>query len=69
MFFEEATSMLIRAWQEPITIKHFRVCCNQIQQYSPFIMYAMWLKFNKTAEICVAILDDQLFFFVFSVIQ
>ena len=36
-----------------------------IQQYSPFIIYAMWLMFNKMAEICVAILDDWLFFFVF----
>ena len=37
-------------------------CCNQIQQYSRFIIYAMCLMFNKKAEICVAILDDRLFF-------
>ena len=44
-------------------------CCNQIQPYSPFIIYAMWPIFNKVAEICVASLDDRLVFFcVFTVI-
>ena len=45
--------------------------CNQIQQYFPFIIYAMWLMFNKMAEICtvrVPILDVRLFFCVFTVI-
>ena len=43
-------------------------CCNQIQQYSRFIIYAMWLMFNQKAEICVAILDDRLLFCIFTVI-
>ena len=25
-------------------------CCNQIQQYSPFVIYAMWLMFDKKAD-------------------
>ena len=29
------------------------------------MIYAMWLMFNKMAEICVAILDDWLFFLCF----
>ena len=38
---------------------HIRACCYQIQQYSPFIMnamwlmlviYVMWLMFNKMAD-------------------
>ena len=29
---------------------HMWTCCNQIQQYSPFIIYAMWLMFNKKAD-------------------
>ena len=29
---------------------HIRACCYQIQQYSLFIMYAMWLMFNKMAD-------------------
>ena len=41
---------------------HIWACCNQIQQYFPFIIYAMWLMFNKVAEICVASLDERLFF-------
>ena len=36
-------------------------CCNQIQQYSPFIIYAMWVIFNRVAEICVTSLDKRLF--------
>ena len=44
---------------------HIWACCNQIQQYSPFTIYAMWLIFNKVAEICVASLDDRLFFWCF----
>ena len=39
---------------------HIWACCNQ--QYSPFIIYVMWLMFNKVAEICVASLDERLFF-------
>ena len=35
---------------------HIWTCCNQIQQYSSFIIYTMWLiMFNKMAEIWVAI--------------
>ena len=29
---------------------HIWTCCNQIQQYSPFIIYAVWLMFNKIAD-------------------
>ena len=29
---------------------HIWGCCNQIQQYSPLIIYAMWLMFNKMAD-------------------
>ena len=47
---------------------HIWACCNQILQYSPFIIYAMWQMFNKMAEICVAFLDDRLFFCVYTVI-
>ena len=50
---------------------HIWACCNQIQQYSPFMIYAMWLMFNKMAEICVAILDVMTGYFfvcVFTVI-
>ena len=47
---------------------HIWACRNQIQQYSPFIIYAMWQMFNKMAEICVAFLDDRLFFCVYTVI-
>ena len=32
------------------TILHIWACCNQIQQYSPFIIYTMWLMFNKMAD-------------------
>ena len=46
---------------------HVWACCDQIQQHYPFIIYAMWLMFNKMAEICVAMLDDWLFF-VFTVV-
>ena len=42
--------------------------CNQIQQYSPFIIWNVAIMFNKVAEICVASLDDRLFFCVFTVI-
>ena len=29
---------------------HIWACCNQIQQYSPFMINAMWLIFHKTAD-------------------
>ena len=29
---------------------HIWAFCNQIQQYSSFIIYAMWLMFNKMAD-------------------
>ena len=29
---------------------HIWACCNQIQQYSPFKIYAMWPMFNKMAD-------------------
>ena len=29
---------------------HIWACCKQIQLYSPFLIYAMWLMFNKMAE-------------------
>ena len=29
---------------------HIWACSNQIQQYSPFIIYTMWLMFNKMAD-------------------
>ena len=58
--------MLIRAWHFSDRNSNISTCCNQmIQQYSPFIIYAMWLMFSKMAEICVAILDDWLFFLCF----
>ena len=47
--------MLIRACMcisvtEIQTNLHIWACCNQIQQYSPYIIYAIWLMFNKTAD-------------------
>ena len=42
-------------------------CCYPNHEYSPFIIYAVWLMVNKIAEICIAILDDRLFFYVFTV--
>ena len=35
--------------------------CNRIQQYSSFIIYAVWLMYNKVAENCDASLDERLF--------
>ena len=29
---------------------HIWACCNQIQQYSLFVIYAMWLMFDKMAD-------------------
>ena len=60
--------MLIRVWAfqwQKFKNLHIWACCNQIRQHSPFIIYAVWLTFNKMPEICVAILDDRLVLLIF----
>jgi len=42
--------MIIISVTEIQTNLHIWACCNRIQQYSPFVIYAMWLMFNKMAD-------------------